>query len=142
MRTRGGYSRYLGALLRRVIPPERTLHILTADVGAGTQFVHGYATVVLAQRVGENCHIFQCVTVGDSPRIHGLPTIGDRVWIFPGAVVSGPITIGDDAVIGANSVVTCDVPAAEVWSGSPAQRIGSSADLLTLAAASALPQAP
>jgi serine O-acetyltransferase len=37
--------------------------------------------------------------------------IGDRVTIYAGAVVAGPVTVGDDAVIGANAVVTRDVPA-------------------------------
>jgi serine O-acetyltransferase len=122
----------VGGILRRIVPPERTLHILTADIGLGTRFVHGFAIVLLAERIGDDCQIFQNVTVGDSPSKAGLPTIGDRVSIFPGAVISGPITIGDDVVIGANSVVTMSVPAGEVWAGAPARRIGFSSDLEAL----------
>ena len=39
-----------------------------------------------------------------------LPIVGSRVMIHPGAVIGGPVTIGDDVIIGANSVVTKDVP--------------------------------
>jgi serine O-acetyltransferase len=130
LRAGGGIGRYLAALLRRVAPGEATLQINTADIGPGTRFVHGFATIALAQSIGAGCLIFHCVTIGDSPPRWGLPTIGNRVLIFPGAVVAGPITVGDGAVIGANSVVTRDVPAGEVWAGNPARRIGDTATLV------------
>jgi serine O-acetyltransferase len=49
------------------------------------------------------------------------PTVGDRVTIGAGAKVLGPVRIGDDAQIGANSVVVSDVPAGSVAAGIPAQ---------------------
>jgi serine O-acetyltransferase len=62
-------------------------------------------------RIGHHCHLFHNVTIGHKGgKNEGVPTIGNNVWIFPGAVLAGKITVGDGAVIGANSVVTEDVP--------------------------------
>jgi serine O-acetyltransferase len=46
------------------------------------------------------------------------PTIGNRVYIGAGAKILGPVTIGEDAIIGANAVITKDVPAARTVVGS------------------------
>jgi serine O-acetyltransferase len=59
--------------------------------------------------VGRNVRIFQNVTLGSSRR-GDYPTIGDDVTIYAGAVISGDITIGSGSIIGANAVVTTDVP--------------------------------
>ena len=53
----------------------------------------------------------------------GVPTIGDSVVIFAGAKILGNIHIGDGAVIGANAVVTKDVPTNAVVAGVPARII-------------------
>ncbi len=54
-----------------------------------------------------------------------VPTvIGDDAWIGVGAVVMQGRTIGRGAVIGANAVVTKDVPPYEVWVGIPARKVG------------------
>lgn len=50
----------------------------------------------------------------------GAIAIGDRVWLGDNVVILGGVTIGDGAVIGANSVVTRDVPAATIAAGAPA----------------------
>ncbi len=68
--------------------------------------------------VGENCNISQGVTLGEH---HGSPTIGNRVYIAPGAKVFGPLTVGDDVSIGANAVVTRDVPPFSTAVGVPAR---------------------
>jgi acetyltransferase-like isoleucine patch superfamily enzyme len=47
-------------------------------------------------------------------------TIGDGVWIGSGAIIIGPCKIGDNAVIGAGSVVTHNVGDYEIWAGNPA----------------------
>jgi serine O-acetyltransferase len=53
----------------------------------------------------------------------GGPTLGDRVYVFAGAKIIGAVTVGDDAIIGANSVVLCDVPAGATAVGVPARII-------------------
>ncbi|MFT4095609.1 MAG: sugar O-acetyltransferase [Rhodoblastus sp.] len=50
--------------------------------------------------------------------------VGANVWIGGGAILTPGVTIGDDAIIGAGSVVTRDVPAGATFAGNPARRIG------------------
>ena len=49
--------------------------------------------------------------------------IGPRVFVGANAIVCKGVTIGDEAVVAAGSVVVCDVPACETWGGNPARRI-------------------
>ncbi|MDX6698228.1 MAG: serine O-acetyltransferase [Solirubrobacteraceae bacterium] len=90
--------------------------------GPGLSLAH-YGSVVVNghARVGRNCRIHSDVNIGVAGG--GAPTIGDNVYIGPGAKIFGPITIGDDAVIGANAVVDEDVPAGVTVGGIPAKVI-------------------
>lgn len=91
-----------------------------ADIGPGLALMHSVGIVVGPQVVvGRNLQIYQGVTLGDGPS-PGQPTVGDDVVIGAGAKVLGGITVGDRVVVGANTVVTQDVPADSVVSGSPA----------------------
>lgn len=68
--------------------------------------------------LGYDCVIYQNVTIGArSPVKGGYPTLGDRVTVFPGAIIIGPIHIGDDAVVGAGAVVFDSVPAGAIVRG-------------------------
>lgn len=82
--------------------------------GGGSRFEHhGIGCVVHRDAVfGKDCHIYQNVTVGAKwgHGKDGIPQIGDRVQIGAGAVLLGPIRIGNDCIIGANAVVIQDVP--------------------------------
>ena len=102
--------------------PMNTLFIETPRIGGGLFIQHGFATMIAAKSIGENCWINQRVTIGynghDDP-----PVIGNNVMITCGAKVLGNITVGDDAVIGANAVVTRDVEPCAVMVGVPAKRI-------------------
>jgi len=60
------------------------------------------------------------VTIGGNGRYGTIPQIGDEVYIGTGAVIIGPVVIGDRARIGANAVVTHDVPADHLAVGVPA----------------------
>lgn len=60
---------------------------------------------------------------GTDPTRRGV-VIGDDVWLGAGCAVMPGVTIGDGAIIGANAVVTCDVPTNEIWGGIPACKIG------------------
>lgn len=103
------------------------LEISCPDIGAGMFSYHGFATIIIARRIGRDCSFAQQVTVGYDDR-GGSPTIGDRVRIGAGAIVIGPITIGDDAVIGAGAVVVKDVPPGAVVGGVPARVIEHATD--------------
>ena len=63
-------------------------------------------------QIGEDCVIFHQVTLGVNGRksLDQGPILGDRVSVGAGAKIIGPVTIGDDVTIGANAVVTKDVP--------------------------------
>ena len=89
----------------------------------GGIIVHGAATI------GDDCTLRQGVTLGNKnhDRPHDAPRLGNRVDIGAGAKLLGAITIGDDVVVGANSVVTRDVPAGAVVAGMPARIINGDA---------------
>lgn len=111
----------LGRLMRHLWKPAVGLSLLTADVGPGLFIAHGHATTLSAARIGANCYVHQCVTIGWDYRSARLPIIGDGVFIGAGAVILGAVTIGDGARIGANAVVLCDVPAGGTAVGGPAR---------------------
>jgi serine O-acetyltransferase len=71
--------------------------------------------------VGPRGWIFQNVTVGGAPGLDGLPRIGTDVRIYAGAVLAGPISVGDNVMIGANAVVYRDVPSRTVVRCPPAE---------------------
>lgn len=85
----------------------------------GCIFIHNQAII------GENVNLSQGVTIGVSGfgSRRGVPKIGDRVYVGPGAKIFGPITIGSDCIIGANAVVNCDVPDHSIVAGVPARVI-------------------
>jgi serine O-acetyltransferase len=100
----------------------------TARIGGGLILPHPQGIVVGAGvEVGPRAWIFQNVTIGGSPSRPGLPTVGADARIYAGAVLSGPIRLGDDVVVGANAVVFRDLasgsiaraPAVEVTTPSP-----------------------
>lgn len=84
----------------------------TCEIGRGTEFgykgiglvIHSYA------KIGEDCLISTGVTIGGRSGYQKVPVIGNRVEICTGAKILGPVTIGDDSIIGANAVVIQDVP--------------------------------
>lgn len=72
--------------------------------------------------VGCDVTIYQEVTIGRGP-IPGIPTLGDRVVVYAGARILGGVTVGDDCEIGANVVITKDVPPGSVASSAPVRAI-------------------
>lgn len=97
-------------------------------IGPGLYIGHYGSIVVHHDAVlGANCNLSQGVTIGQTNRglRCGVPEIGSEVYIGPGAKVIGCIRIGDRAAIGANAVVTRDVPASGVAVGIPARVIST-----------------
>jgi len=99
-----------------------------ASIGPGLYIGH-YGNIILnvSAVIGHTCNLSQGVTVGVSGKgeRRGVPRIGNRVYIAANAVVVGKISIGDDAVIAANSLVTKDVAAHTTVMGVPAQTIST-----------------
>ncbi len=79
-------------------------------------FPHGLNGILISQgaNIGKNCVIFHQVTIGSNTiagsKNYGCPTIGDNVYIGCGAKIIGGVHIGNNARIGANCVVTQDIP--------------------------------
>ncbi len=97
----------------------------TVDAGPGLRFAH-FGTIVIAKKavLGHNCIIYHDVTVGQNYDGR-TPKIGNEVKIFSGAKVIGGILVGDEAIIGANSLVNKDIPAKSIAVGIPAKVIKS-----------------
>lgn len=93
----------------------------TGNIGGGLLLEHAFATIINVESMGENCHVYQQVTIGWANG--GQPTIGNDVTICAGSLVLGAITIGDDVIIGAGSVVVKDIPSHSIVVGNPARVI-------------------
>jgi serine O-acetyltransferase len=97
-----------------------------ANIAPGVFIPHSFGIIIHHEvTIGENCNLAQDVTIGIGGRgeNRGCPKIGDRVFIGAGARIFGPITIGNDVAIGANAVVTKDLPDQAVAVGIPAKII-------------------
>jgi serine O-acetyltransferase len=109
-------------LIALFYPPMETLHIDAFDIGGGLYIQHGFATMIAAKSIGENCWINQQVTIGYNGQ-GDPPVIGDNVTITCGAKVLGDIRIGNNVIVGANAVVIHDVSDNCVVGGVPAKTI-------------------
>ncbi len=86
-----------------------------AKIGRHLFIDHGYTVIGETAEIGNNVTIYQCVTLGGTNPANGVPgkrhpTLCDNVILGSGAQVLGPITVGPRARVGANAVVTEDVP--------------------------------
>ena len=109
-----------------------------AKIGKNLFIDHGMGVVIgETSIIGDNVTIYHMATLGGiSPSINSdnqretkrHPTLQDNVVIGSGAQVLGPITVGTNAKIGANAVVTKDVPASGVMVGIPAKNVGTATE--------------
>lgn len=100
----------------------------TANIDESVDFFHNALGVVVSSKteIGPGCKIYQNVTFGGrthKQRGNGHPVLGKNVVVYPGAVVLGPIKIGDNSVIGANAIVIEDLPPNTTAVGMPARII-------------------
>jgi serine O-acetyltransferase len=97
-----------------------------AEIGRNFFIDHGYVVIGETAVIGDEVTIYQHVTLGGTNPTNGQggkrhPTIGNGVIIGSGAAVLGPINVGDRARIGANAVVTKDVPDGATMIGTTAR---------------------
>jgi serine O-acetyltransferase len=105
-----------------------------ANIGKNLFIDHGMGVVIgETSNIGNNVTIYHMVTLGgiapsinsnDQRNVKRHPTIQDDVVIGSGAQVLGPVTVGRCAKIGANAVITKDVPEKAVMVGIPAKNVG------------------
>lgn len=98
-----------------------------ARIGRNFFIDHGFVVIGETADIGDDVTIYQGATLGGTNPTSGQggkrhPTIGDGVIISLGAAILGPITVGDRARIGANAVVTKDVPEGATMVGIPAKQ--------------------
>lgn len=98
-----------------------------ATIGEHLFIDHGFGVVIgETAQIGDNVSIYQGVTLGGTDPANGIggkrhPTLSDGVIVGSGAQILGPVTIHERARIGANAVVTKDVPEGAVMVGIPAR---------------------
>lgn len=121
----GQWSRRRPKLLRVVFDPlyailDFFINVLwgieiprSARIGPGLYIGHyGGITVSSTAVIGRDCNLSQNTTIGVSGAgaKRGAPTLGDNVYVAPGARLFGKITIGNNVKIGANAVIHKDLP--------------------------------
>ena len=104
-----------------------------ANIGKNLFIDHGMGVVIgETSEIGDNVTIYHMATLGGiSPSVNSNeqrnikrhPTLKDNVVVGSGAQILGPVTIGKNAKIGANAVVTKDVPENAVMVGIPAKNV-------------------
>ena len=105
-----------------------------AKIGKNLFIDHGMGVVIgETSEIGDNVTIYHNVTLGGiSPSINSNdqrnqkrhPTLQENVVVGSGAQILGPVIIGKNSLIGANAVVTKDVPDKSIMIGIPAKKIG------------------
>jgi serine O-acetyltransferase len=121
---RGGAARVVARVLMTVVRAVTGVEIHPAAVIGRRFFIdHGMGVVIgETAEVGDDVMLYHGVTLGGRSlkKVKRHPTVGSRVTIGAGARVLGPVYIGDDVQIGANSVVVKDIPAGAIATGIPA----------------------
>ena len=100
--------------------------------GPGLSLPH-YGTIVVSKnaKVGKNCRLHVGTNIGASAGRPEAPVIGDNVYIGPGAILFGNITIADNVTVAANATVNrnCEIPNV-VLAGTPAKIVKEKYDCI------------
>lgn len=97
----------------------------TCEIGKETKIAYGGIGIVIhaRARIGEHCMIGQGITIGGRNGASEVPIIERNVYIGAGSRILGAITIGHNSIIGANSVITKDIPPYSIVIGVPGKII-------------------
>lgn len=103
----------------------------TADIGKNCSIAYRGMSVIVHSRakIGNNCVIGSCVTIGGQKKQYEVPIIEDDCYIASGSKIFGPVVIGKGSFIGANSVVTRNIPPKSLVSGIPGKVVKENIDI-------------
>ena len=115
---------------RRVARIDNALIDPSARIGPGFYLVHAHGVFLGPVSIGDNCVLHQNVTIGQrvSAGDHGVPTLGDNVWVGPGATLTGDIRVGDNVTISAGTVLSKSVPDGSLVAGNPGRVVAAHYD--------------
>lgn len=101
-----------------------------AEIGGGLLLMHRHGVLIGPATIGKNTVLHHNVTIGQrvAHGDRGVPHIGDNVWIGPGVIITGDISIGDGSTISAGAIVSRDVPARCLVAGNPGRVIAQDYD--------------
>lgn len=120
-RIAGRLVRGVSAALNQAMTFFHKVHI-GAEVGPGFYIGHVGNIYIGARTIGRNFSVTHNVTIGRGQHEGergGIPRLGDDVWIGTGAVLSGPIEIGNGATIAAGTILTRSIPERALAAGNP-----------------------
>ena len=110
-----------------------------AKIGKNLFIDHGMGVVIgETSDIGDNVTIYHMATLGgiapsinsdDQRNIKRHPTLQENVVVGSGAQILGPVVVGKNSKIGANAVVTKDVPENAVMVGIPAKNVGTASEV-------------
>ena len=91
-------------------------------IGKGSKFAYGGMGVVIHKDavIGNNVIIGQGITIGGKSKKNKIPIIGNNVYLGAGCRILGDVIIGDNVIIGPNSVVVKNIPSSCIAVGIPA----------------------
>ena len=93
----------------------------TTRIGKGVWIAHPFATILNAEKIGDNFSCIHCTTIGAKGK--SRPVIGDNVSLGANVTIVGNVHIGNNVIVGAGSVVVKDVPSDCIVAGNPAKII-------------------
>lgn len=121
--------KFLSQFLKNKLIYKYGIHLgLTASIGENLKLPHPLSIVIgEGVRIGANCTIYHNVTLGAKHTTHGqeysYPTIKDNVIIYTDVIILGDVTVGENTIIGAGSLVKSDLEPNSVYAGNPLKKI-------------------
>jgi serine O-acetyltransferase len=109
-----------GVLQRRLLRLYGLELVPGTKIGGGLYIAHPVGCVIVVESMGTNVSLMGCVTLGRREKLR-WPIVGNNVFFGAGCRVLGPVEIGANAKLGANSVVLSDIPPGTIAVGAPAR---------------------